>query len=219
MNWSNWCAAALLFGGTLAADAAVELTKHGALAADGCEFEVTLFNKSWNGLSQSRSQFRMIKDGRREGTGSAELQFSGLPELPPGTLSVTLEGDAAKSLRYAADVRFREPAELNTVALTMANPMLWYLMGATEGMRKEPVSLDEIRTMGSGRLCAALLHASQCGRNRYDPSAGYRRRNPDHDNRGRRNPLAACNHKKDFGNRLFVCANLYRASSGKPGRA
>ncbi|WP_294508735.1 hypothetical protein [uncultured Victivallis sp.] len=29
----------------------------------------------------------------------------------------------------------------------MANPMLWYLMGATEGMRKEPVSSDEIRTM------------------------------------------------------------------------
>jgi len=29
----------------------------------------------------------------------------------------------------------------------MANPMLWYLMGATEGMRKDPVSLDEIRTM------------------------------------------------------------------------
>jgi len=29
----------------------------------------------------------------------------------------------------------------------MANPMLWYLMGATEGMRKDPVSLDEIKTM------------------------------------------------------------------------
>ena len=29
----------------------------------------------------------------------------------------------------------------------MANPMLWYLMGATEGMRDEPVSLDEIRAM------------------------------------------------------------------------
>ncbi len=29
----------------------------------------------------------------------------------------------------------------------MANPMLWYLMGATEGMRKEPISLDEIRNM------------------------------------------------------------------------
>ncbi len=29
----------------------------------------------------------------------------------------------------------------------MANPMLWYLMGATEGMRDEPVSLEEIRTM------------------------------------------------------------------------
>lgn len=29
----------------------------------------------------------------------------------------------------------------------MANPMLWYLMGATEGMRKDPVSLDEIREM------------------------------------------------------------------------
>ncbi len=29
----------------------------------------------------------------------------------------------------------------------MAKPMLWYLMGATEGMRKDPVSLDEIREM------------------------------------------------------------------------
>ncbi len=29
----------------------------------------------------------------------------------------------------------------------MANPMLWFLMGATEGMRKEPVSSDEIRNM------------------------------------------------------------------------
>lgn len=29
----------------------------------------------------------------------------------------------------------------------MANPMLWFLMGATEGMRKEPVSLKEIQTM------------------------------------------------------------------------
>ncbi len=29
----------------------------------------------------------------------------------------------------------------------MANPMLWYLMGATEGMREAPVSLDEIRAM------------------------------------------------------------------------
>ncbi len=29
----------------------------------------------------------------------------------------------------------------------MANPMLWYLMGATEGMRETPVSLDEIREM------------------------------------------------------------------------
>jgi hypothetical protein len=27
----------------------------------------------------------------------------------------------------------------------LANPMLWYLMGATEGMRDKPVSLDEIR--------------------------------------------------------------------------
>lgn len=29
----------------------------------------------------------------------------------------------------------------------MANPMLWFLMGATEGMRQEPVSLAEIQTM------------------------------------------------------------------------
>ena len=29
----------------------------------------------------------------------------------------------------------------------MTNPMLWFLMGATEGMRDEPVSIDEIRTM------------------------------------------------------------------------
>jgi len=29
----------------------------------------------------------------------------------------------------------------------MANPMLWYLMGATEGMRKDPVSIDEIQAM------------------------------------------------------------------------
>ena len=29
----------------------------------------------------------------------------------------------------------------------MANPMLWFLMGATEGMRDEPVSIDEIRTI------------------------------------------------------------------------
>lgn len=29
----------------------------------------------------------------------------------------------------------------------MANPMLWFLMGATEGMRKEPVSLREIQTL------------------------------------------------------------------------
>lgn len=29
----------------------------------------------------------------------------------------------------------------------MANPMLWFLMGATEGMRKEPVSLAEIQTL------------------------------------------------------------------------
>jgi hypothetical protein len=28
----------------------------------------------------------------------------------------------------------------------MANPMLWYLMGATEGIREEPVKLDEIKT-------------------------------------------------------------------------
>lgn len=29
----------------------------------------------------------------------------------------------------------------------MANPMLWFLMGATEGLRKEPVSLGEIQTL------------------------------------------------------------------------
>ena len=29
----------------------------------------------------------------------------------------------------------------------MANPMLWYLMGATEGMRKDPVQLSEITAM------------------------------------------------------------------------
>ncbi|MDO4562531.1 MAG: glycoside hydrolase family 57 [Clostridia bacterium] len=29
----------------------------------------------------------------------------------------------------------------------MANPLLWYLMGATEGMRAEPVSMGEIRDM------------------------------------------------------------------------
>ena len=29
----------------------------------------------------------------------------------------------------------------------MANPMLWYLMGATEGMRETPISLDEIKEM------------------------------------------------------------------------
>lgn len=29
----------------------------------------------------------------------------------------------------------------------MANPMLWYLMGATEGVRETPVSIGEIRTM------------------------------------------------------------------------
>jgi len=29
----------------------------------------------------------------------------------------------------------------------MANPMLWFLMGATEGMRKEPVSLKEIQIL------------------------------------------------------------------------
>jgi len=29
----------------------------------------------------------------------------------------------------------------------MANPMLWYLMGATEGMRETPVELDEIKEM------------------------------------------------------------------------
>ncbi len=29
----------------------------------------------------------------------------------------------------------------------MANLLLWYLMGATEGMRKEPISLEEIRQM------------------------------------------------------------------------
>lgn len=29
----------------------------------------------------------------------------------------------------------------------MANPMLWYLMGATEGNRETPVAIDEIRTM------------------------------------------------------------------------
>ena len=29
----------------------------------------------------------------------------------------------------------------------MANPMLWFLMGATEGMRKEPVSLKEIQAL------------------------------------------------------------------------
>jgi hypothetical protein len=29
----------------------------------------------------------------------------------------------------------------------MANPMLWFLMGATEGMRKEPISLKEIQTL------------------------------------------------------------------------
>ncbi|OHB52695.1 MAG: glycoside hydrolase family 57 [Planctomycetes bacterium GWF2_42_9] len=29
----------------------------------------------------------------------------------------------------------------------MANPMLWYLMGATEGVRNEPVQLDEINTI------------------------------------------------------------------------
>ena len=31
----------------------------------------------------------------------------------------------------------------------MANPMLWFLMGATEGMRDEPVSIEEIREMFS----------------------------------------------------------------------
>jgi len=29
----------------------------------------------------------------------------------------------------------------------MANPMLWYLMGATEGMREKPVSIDELQAM------------------------------------------------------------------------
>ncbi|WFB36121.1 glycoside hydrolase family 57 [Kiritimatiellota bacterium B12222] len=31
----------------------------------------------------------------------------------------------------------------------MANPMLWYLMGATEGMRKDPVSEEEIKALFS----------------------------------------------------------------------
>ena len=29
----------------------------------------------------------------------------------------------------------------------MANLLLWYLMGATEGMRDEPINMDEIKTM------------------------------------------------------------------------
>lgn len=40
---------------------------------------------------------------------------------------------------------------------SMANPMLWYLMGATEGMRQDPVSLEEIAAMlerWKGRVAA-----------------------------------------------------------------
>ena len=59
----------------------------------------------------------------------------------------------------------------------MANPMLWYLMGATEGMRKDPVSLDEIREMflkwqprieNSGRVIIPYGEAAEyIGRSAY----------------------------------------------------
>ena len=56
--------------------------------------------------------------------------------------------DKPEYLRYLTNPSIA-PNGLNMVFRSdcMANPMLWYLMGATEGMRKEPVSLDEIRAM------------------------------------------------------------------------
>lgn len=56
--------------------------------------------------------------------------------------------DKPEYLRYLTNPSIA-PNGLNMIFRSdcMANPMLWYLMGATEGMRKEPVSPGEIRTM------------------------------------------------------------------------
>ena len=43
----------------------------------------------------------------------------------------------------------------------MANPMLWYLMGATEGCRETPVSLDEIKEIAATK--PGFIRAMWCG--------------------------------------------------------
>ncbi len=119
MKWPMLCAAVLLLGGSFAAEAAVELTKRGSLSAEGYDFEVTLYNRNWNGLTMTRKQFQMVRDDRKNGTGSAEIRFSGLPMVSNGKLDISLAGAAGDAMKYAAALRFDEPADLNAIALVL----------------------------------------------------------------------------------------------------
>lgn len=57
-------------------------------------------------------------------------------------------GDKPDYLRYLTNLSVA-PNGLELVFRSdcMANPMLWFLMGATEGLRKDPISEDEIRQL------------------------------------------------------------------------
>lgn len=121
MKWSSLCAALLLLGGSFAAEAAVELTKKGTLSVDGCEFAVTLYDKGWGGRESTRKEFQLVRDDRKNGVGEVDLRFSGLPLIPNGTLNTSLKG-TADAMQYTADLRFENPADLNSIALVMTFP-------------------------------------------------------------------------------------------------
>ena len=72
----------------------------------------------------------LLREGRIEAVGSPYTHCM-LGNMPPRMGLV--------SLNHGLNLLFR--------ADCMANPLLWYLMGATEGMRQTPVSLGEITRM------------------------------------------------------------------------
>lgn len=94
----------------------------------------------------------------------ADSFFLSFPEIREATgLSYDVQGHSNKNHLFKIEEYIRDrpeflryltnlsaaPNGLNMIFRSdcMANPMLWYLMGATEGMRSEPVSPGEIRAM------------------------------------------------------------------------
>ena len=102
--------------------------------------------------------------GSRSLVMDADSFFLSFPEIREATgLSYDVQGHSNKNHLFKIEEYIRDRPEFlryltnpseapNGLRMIfrsdcMANPMLWYLMGATEGMRQDPVSSDEIRAM------------------------------------------------------------------------